>query len=342
MRIAFYGCHTYTFNPDDVYGKGVGGSELSLTYMARALAERGHHVGVFINTDRSMVYYGAHFGTILEYDPDEYWDVVVAFRGPLPPRVNSRACVHWSIDPYDPFIVPDLPRLNGVLSISTYQAATLAGVPIDLIRVTRLCVDPREYQEQLPKEPFKMIYCSEPERGFRHLPPIFALIKQAVPQAELVITFDHTLWGLGQTTESWGPLVHGMPGICYLGKLSRAELIRQQKISSLHLHPCDGPLEMFCIAALECQAAGTPTIATDQGALATTVAHGVSGLLIRSLPEYDPHFYRRFASTIITLLTHDRGRLAALSSQGRERALNDFSFPRVAAEWEDYFAGLMQ
>lgn len=342
MRIAFYGCHTYTFNPDDVYGKGVGGSELSLTYMARALAERGHQVAVYVNTDRRMFYHGAYFGAVSEYCPDEYWDVVVAFRGPLPPRVHSRTCVHWSIDPRDPFIVPDLPRVSGVLSISPYQAATLAGVPQNLIHVTRLCVDPREYQEQLPKEPFKMIYCSEPERGFRHLPPIFSLVRQAVPQAELVITFDHTLWGLGPTTEFWGPLVHGLAGVTYVGKLSRSDLIRQQKISSLHLHPCDGPLEMFCIAALECQAAGTPTVATDQGALATTVADGVSGLLIRSLPANDPDFYRRFASTVIALLTHDRGRLEALSRQGRERALNDYSFQRVAAEWEGYFASLIQ
>jgi D-inositol-3-phosphate glycosyltransferase len=43
--------------------------------------------------------------------------------------------------------------------------------------------------------------------------------------------------------------------------------------------------ESFGLVALEAQACGTPVVATDVGGLRTTVAHGVSGLLV---PGHDP------------------------------------------------------
>lgn len=340
MRIAFYGCQTYPFNPEDVYAEtGVGGSELSLVYLARELAKR-NQVAVYVNATKTTTYDGVYFAPIDQFFADEYWDVVVAFRGPLPPKANCRAMVHWTIDPGGPFLIDDLPRTDGIISISHYQAGTIQGIPPEKIRVIRLFVDPVEYAEELPKDPYKLIYCSEPERGLRNLPAIFHLVKQAVPQAELVITFDHTLWRWGSRQTNWEPLVRDIPGIRFLGKLRRPDLIREQKTSSLQVYPADWPGEMFCIAALECQAAGTPTISTDQGALATTVLDGESGILVRTLPQNDPNFHRHFADIIIGLL-RDRARLGALQSQARQRALTHYTVAKVAGDWEGYLASLL-
>lgn len=340
MRIAFYGYHTYPFNPEDVYGKGVGGSELSLIYLARALSRRGNQVAVYVNATKILTYDGVYFAGINQFYPDEYWDVVVAFRGPLPPKANCRAFVHWSIDPHGPFIAEDLHRLDGIVSISPYQAGTIQGIPREKIRVIRLFIDPEEYRDELSKDPYKLIYCSHPGRGLSHLIEIFKLVKQQVPQVKLVITFDETLWGLGSIKVLFEPLIQGIPDIHYLGKLDRASLIREQKTSTLHLHPCDRDFEMFCIAALECQASGTPTISTDQGALATTVADDESGVLIRSTPHNDPDFYGKFGGAIIYLLRH-RDKLNSLKEKARHRALTQFDVNVVAQEWEEYLASLL-
>ena len=72
-----------------------------------------------------------------------------------------------------------------------------------------------------------------------------------------------------------------MPGVRFLGKVPRHELVELQKSSKILVYPCTYH-EGFCIAAMECIAAGAVPVSTEDFALRTTI--GRSGFLINGRP----------------------------------------------------------
>jgi glycosyltransferase involved in cell wall biosynthesis len=188
----------------------------------------------------------------------------------------------------------------------------------------------------MPKAKNKLIFCSAPERGLQHVPLIFRLVQEKIPDVSLVITMDYSLWGFDPGIDEYRKLFDGLNGVSYLGKISREQLIEEQKTSMLHIYPCDGPYEMFCLASMECQAAGTPTVATNQGALSTTVQDGLTGRLIYSLPDFDSNFHQTFAERILEILLDCELR-KTMEQNARARALTHFSYEQLITDLEEKF-----
>jgi glycosyltransferase involved in cell wall biosynthesis len=109
-------------------------------------------------------------------------------------------------------------------------------------------------------------------------------------------------------------------------------LLEEQKTSVLHLHPCT-VADLFCLPSIECQAAATPTIATDLGALRSTVQNGYSGLLVPGTPG-TARFQDAFANAVIDLLRSPVS-LRTMADQARRRALEHFAYGLIVAEWEE-------
>ncbi|WP_199621730.1 glycosyltransferase family 4 protein [Paenibacillus alkalitolerans] len=339
MDIAFYYDSSFDWNDSDLETKGVGGSQLALIRITRELAIR-HQVTVFNSTSREGVYHGIKYRNYRSFNREEQWDVFISFRCALPAENVKALCkIHWCIDPGDNTVEKDLPHIHKIITISPFHTKMLRNIfHIDNGKIyeARLGVHADDYREITPKKKHKLLFCSAPERGLQHVPRIYSLIKNQVPDASLVITMDYSLWGFEPGIGSYKDLFKGLDGINYLGKIPRRQLIEEQKTSVLHIYPCDGPYEMFCLASMECQAAGTPTVATCQGALTSTVLDGVTGKLIYTLPDYDTNFYQTFADKVVQLLSAP-SELEAMSLKARERALSQFSYDGLVKELEEKF-----
>lgn len=343
MKIAFYSDSPYDWNDLDLETNGVGGSQLSLIHITRELA-KNHDVTVFNNTSLPGRYHQVCYRNYHSFEHEEDWDVFISFRCPLPLNVNARCKIHWCVDPGDVSVEKDHGFADKIITISPFHTKMIQNIfhiHPDQIYESRLGVDENEYKEDLPKQPHKLIFCSAPERGIIHIPRIFTLVQKEIPDVTMVITMDYRLWGFNPDIHQFKRLFDGIKGVNYLGKVSRQRLLQEQKTSALHIYPCDGPYEMFCLASMECQAAGTPTVATRQGALTTTVDHRSSGLLIDSLPHHDPDFHQTFADHVIDLLKNPDA-LSELARSARDRALSHFTISSLTDDWEKRFKDWIQ
>ncbi|MEW6545539.1 MAG: glycosyltransferase family 4 protein [Bacillota bacterium] len=343
MKIAFYYAYPaeWDWNDEDLDSAGVGGTETALILISRQLA-RDHRVTVFNRTRREGKFHGVQYRRLDSFDYEEPWDVFIVMRGRAPDlkRVKAPVKIYWSIEE-DAVLVKDwsevLPYVRAVFTISPFHTAELqrrSGIPPAKIYETRLGVDWEEYAQPLPKEAGKLIYCSVPGRGLPYLASIFPRIREVFPYARLVITSDYSLWGRPPGTEGYRELFAHLPGVEFLGNVPRPRLIQEQKTSVLHVYPCT-VAELFCLASIECQAAGTPTVATALGALETTVADGYSGVLVRETPG-QPAFYTRFAQAVLTLLGNQTW-LEQMARQARTRVQARYTYAHIVQEWVEQF-----
>ena len=80
-------------------------------------------------------------------------------------------------------------------------------------------------------------------------------------------------------------------------------------------------------------ACGCAVVASAVGGIPEVVADGVTGLLVPPGDEAS-------LATAINTLIRDPGRAAALGARGRERAVAEFSWHRIAAQTADLYAQL--
>ena len=160
---------------------------------------------------------------------------------------------------------------------------------------------------------------------------LFPAIRAQVPTAELYITSDYTLWGLDYPdNQEFRDMLEKQEGVHFLGKVSRKELVEHQMTAEVMAYPCTYE-ECFCIASMECIAAGAVPVTTSLGALKTTVSD--SGILLSNFPgtqEYD----KLFVDNVVKLLT-DRDYADGLRIKGKKRAEQHYSWEKVAQNWLD-------
>ncbi|MBI4277477.1 MAG: glycosyltransferase family 4 protein [Armatimonadetes bacterium] len=356
MRVAFYASDAMPFAPAAVSTTPLGGVELALFSMARALAALGHEVLVLNRCgggagEHQAVRYmdveadRARWQATLRERPADALVVVRRFmdvNAPVPCRVK----IYWAVDFLG--VSHDFPaspvsralavkwrqwtgplftrRVDLVFVISRYMGdlfAYLFRTPQSRIVVTRHGIDPSEFAPvAVDKEPLRFIHTSVPDRGLDVLlSAIFPRVRAQFPEATLHLF-------------SYRPLDRyremNLPGVVVHGSVPRADLVRELGRSTLMLYPNTAE-EMFCIAAVEAQAAGTPVVTSDRGALPEVVVHGETGVIVPG-PTADPAFADRFAAAVGALV-RDPPRLAALAARARERALTRYRWDTVAREW---------
>jgi glycosyltransferase involved in cell wall biosynthesis len=341
MQIALVANLKPGFVPPDFKAPGVGGSEASAILLCEELAALGHQVEVFNPTDREGTFQGVRYAPVSKFNPGSPCDVLVVFRAAHPALAHAQARrrVFWSTDvmrgDWDTTVFP---FVDHVLSMSGFHRdvlfATHQRIPKDRTSILGLGVVKEAYfgadPQPLPeKAGNRLIYCSVPDRGLIHLARLFPRIKEQVPDAELLVTSDYSLWGLEPGNEGYKQLLAATPGVRFLGRVNRQTLVACQKSAKIMAYPCTYH-EGFCLAALECMAAGAVPVTTDDFALKTTVAD--SGILIPGRPgeaAYDEQFVR----SVVRLL-REEGVRADLAARGRQRVLADHTWEAVAKRFE--------
>ena len=342
-RIVFYCAGVnYEFNDLSYEGKGVGGAEASLILLSRELVKLGYQVEIYNNNRVTGNFGGVSYKNVSQFLPYLYCDIFVLFRSYTQklPYVNAIHKIFWSCDQYtdqigiwDHFLFPEI---DGVIAISPYHEKYLVEnykIHKDKIKVLELGVNLVDYEKLLEKQEGKVIWCSVPQRGLDRLAKLAPEIKSRFPKFELFITSDYRLWGLDwPNNQEYVDLFKDKEYVHFLGKIPRKELVHHQLTSEVMAYTCTYE-ECFCIAAMECIAAGAIPVTIDIGAMSSTV--GSSGIVLSNINEEE-----KYVNSVVELLTKKEKRLA-LEKEGKERSKN-YSWSKVAQNWLSYFKELEQ
>jgi len=309
---------SFVFDGATIYGRGVGGAELGLITVAEELARRGHEVVVY-NTppNGAQVIEGVQYIPIANFDTaHDKHDIFVLFRNPMPGRENqlrslqARKKMFWSCDQYTAgnYATDIFPYVDAVVTISPYHAKYFVeryGIARERITPIDLPVRVSEYKGNVERQKRLLLYCSVPDRGLHHLLRLFHEIRTVVPDAELWVTSDYSLWGEGiaPNNDSFRRQADAIEGVKFLGKVPRGNLIVYQQSASLMAYPntaVGGLYELFCISAAECQVAGAIPITSQRGALETTVMAGVQIDGEPGQGNYDQSFVQAVAAFLLS------------------------------------------
>lgn len=328
--------------PEDIYGRGVGGAELAMMSLTQTLAKRGHDVTIYNDTRFAKDYDGVHYGHRNNFNPMEPRDAIIVYRSPNPlvgPRHGAKHLVWWSCDQYTVGSFKALSeRVDSIVYISKFHAnyfSTMYGIGPDKITTIDLGVRTWDYPSNPPERiRNRLIFMSIPDRGLRHLKPIYDQMKAVIPDLSLTITSDYRLWGVNANNMQHRLMWAGTPGVEFLGAIPRKDLCRLQMQAEMMIYPCLYE-ELFCLSVAEAQVAGAFPITTVSAALETTNEWGIK---LDGVPGA-PDFNNSVAERAIDLLTTERNFLDARRKSMMTLATKRFDWDRIAKEWEAVLSG---
>jgi len=181
------------------------------------------------------------------------------------------------------------------------------------------------------------------QKGLVHL---LHAARSFAPDAQLVLCA-----GAPDTPEIEAEVAGLVRGLDREGVFWISEMLPKPQIIQLLTHAavfvCPSVYEPMGIVNLEAMACETAVVATATGGIPEVVADGETGLLvpIDQAPDGTPHDAGRFAADLaerVNALLGDPARAAAMGRAGRVRAVEHFSWERVARRTADLYASLRE
>lgn len=256
----------------DRWQVGVGGAELALLTMCEEWTRRGDTVRLF-NDPREPNDLFEQL-PIKDFEPKDNRDVLIVFRSPNQKAIAADGYkVWWSCDQYTNGSFERFAKyVDKTVVISPFHAQYFKDTyGISDVVVSDLPVRVHDYPEKRPEKVHnRFLFSSVPDRGLEPLWRMWPLIREAIPDAQVVITSDYRLWGANAPlNERYKVRWMAHDGFTFLGAVPRARLIEEQLKAEIMAYPCIYD-ELFCIAVAEAQYAGVYPITTSVGALPTT------------------------------------------------------------------------
>lgn len=317
------------FRGDSLLTHSLGGSETAFLSMAKALAERGHDVKVWVNTDKIATYDGVSYFPLKTYEQTistQQLDVLISSRWPeflaVPNQAHFRFLwlhdtmtdksrlmgTSWQTDEFwllskfhidnycgveDSVPGPDNPFCP---EIRPYTWQTRNGVDLDLVKANLR-----------PKVPGKLIYTSRPERGLHILlQAILPRMLKERPDLKLYYA-NYALTGiqLPKQVLEINAMCDAMAAqhpdkIIKLGHLTKDRLYQEISSAEMLLYPTGFP-EISMITAMEAQACGTAFVSTNDFAIKETACKGRTAILLDGNAETQ-EYHEEFAAKALRLL----------------------------------------
>lgn len=326
MKLSFVFYHIGT--PIDgraIDNKPLGGTESVIIYAARELARRGHAVSVFTRVEVGGDYDGVKYYDFCEFENYASMhpiDVFICVRHLLPLLAKRWAPVqiYHSPDAYDqPFVNQAMtmhfsdnrndyeiglfslrhvhPYLDAVACVGAWQAETFIRrflLPREKVVIFPNGVDIQLFLPQLSlhKRTRSLVYTSTPYRGLEYLLRWFPEIRRHVPDATCDILSGMQVYGVSaaQDHRDFYEIYQlaNQPGVTLHGPLLKKDMAHIMRKSRVMAYP-NTFAETFCIAVLEGQAAGLPTVTSQQAALVERIVDKHDGSLIVGLPHMDTY-----------------------------------------------------
>lgn len=312
---------------------GVGGAELALITMCEEWTKKGYDISLYNNPhnpeDSEFYQYPVN-----AFDPNTERDVLIVFRSPNARAVPARGLkVWWSTDQYTQGDFKQFaPHMDKIICISPYHQQYFEehyGITdtywIDLpVRI-------EDYEKEVEKVPYRMIFSSISDRGLDNLWRQYPIVKKEVPEVSLVITSDYRLWGTSYDGNArHRPKWVAHEDVTFLGAVPRERLIKLQLESELMLYPCNYE-ELFCISVAEAQYAGVYPVTSALGALVTTNM----GTVFQVDPN-DPRNDVTFADAVAKMFRNREG-LKDAQEECKSLAYERFRPEVILKVWEKVF-----
>lgn len=236
---------------------------------------------------------------------------------------------------------------SAVIAVSHGMAADIhvsyPEVPADRVHVIHNGIDAQQYSPDPGRDVLDR-YGIEPGRPSvvfigrvtrqKGLPVLLRAAEQIEPSAQLVLCA-----GQADTAELQAEvtgLVDGLrasrSGVIWLpGMLAKPEVI--QILSDATVFVCPSEYEPLGIVNLEAMACGSAVVASAVGGIPEVVADGETGLLVPAGDE-------AALASAINALIRDPARAAMFGARGRQRAVVEFSWDRIAAQTAELYADL--
>jgi len=195
------------------------------------------------------------------------------------------------------------------------------------------------------RDPYRVIYTAQPDRGLHILLEMWEDILDVVPKANLHIYSSSAVyypWLYRDDPEkAWEvvELVGSLPNVYVHKVVPKPELVLEYFKSKVFAYPCTYVGETCCSTVLESQAAGTP-VATSK-AFGLTKNAGSQVLIepdkwIKRYPVFGKKYRRRFKGALIRLLTDEK--FWATKSKEGQLYVKKFDWRVVTFRWIEKFS----
>jgi alpha-maltose-1-phosphate synthase len=236
---------------------------------------------------------------------------------------------------------------SAVIAVSNGMAADIGvsypEVPADRVHVIHNGIDATQYSPDPGRDVLDRygIHPEQPSVVFvgrvtrqKGLPVLLRAAEWIEPGAQLVLCAGQadTAELQAEVTDLVDHLRATRSGVIWLpGMLAKPEVI--QILSHATVFVCPSEYEPLGIVNLEAMACGSAVVASAVGGIPEVVADGETGLLV---PVGD----EAALASAINALIRDPARAAEFGARGRQRAVADFSWDRIAAQTAELYAGL--
>ncbi|MBU1879551.1 MAG: glycosyltransferase family 4 protein, partial [Chloroflexi bacterium] len=225
-------------------------------------------------------------------------------------------------------------RIDGLIAVSPaardyvnmYFPARYTVIPngIDVARFADPDIEPLPAYNDEAHRNILFVGRMEKRKGLKYLLRAFPIVKQACPEARLIVVGEGRLRaGFQQAIAD-----SGLPNVDFCGYVSAEDLPRYHRSAHVFCAPATG-FESFGIVLLEAMAAGLPVVASDIVGFRAVVSHGGEGLLVT---PRDPEELAR----ALILLLRNRELGASMGERGREKSAN-YDWSAVADRVLDFY-----
>ena len=314
---------------------GVGGAELALLTMCEEWQKRGDEVTLYNSPYASNESIFEQL-PVDAFSPLQERDIVIIFRSPNPRISGAKGLkVWWSCDQYTIGSFSEFGKqVDKIVCISEFHRNYFQlnyGIQNSIVIDVPVRLD--DYRDiEVNRVPYSLLFSSVPDRGLPLLFPIFAVVKDRLPDVTLTITSDYRLWGTQDAMDArhrmiWRP--YYQDGVTYAGAVARQKLLEYQLQADLFVYPCIYD-ELFCISCAEASCAGAYPITSGKGALSTTnIGTVVSG------SDYSSYAFKStFADTILYCL-ENRDRLEKARLEIQNETKKRFAPQTILQQWDE-------
>ena len=307
--------------------RGITGSEQALMAFARASAQEGHRVVVYIPATEDFLHEGVWYKDSMSRWPRledlDDADCVVAWLSADPLlRVNPNALRVMVLQINDWGMCATTDTRFRHVDVFVVQSAphveSLWTKPFHPIDRDRTVVIPNGIQmsrffNSPPRIKDRLMACSSPDRGLHWMLYLWPQIKQAIPNATLHIFYEVKKWAdmavmaaneIGQRARYMLDVLPGLEshGVVLRGAVAPEEIAQELLRSDLMVYPCDTLqfTEGFSCSTMEACAAGTVPIITDVDALGEIYKDSGAVIIPRT---HNGTWIEAYRDAVISMLT---------------------------------------